>query len=382
MTPDALDYTAIATGLGGGLALFLYGMRKMTESLKTVAGSGLKDVLARLTTNRLTGALSGALVTSVIQSSSATTVMVVGFVSSGLITFTQSVGVIMGANVGTTITAQVVAFDVARYSLAMIAVGFLMELLATIGLAGSFAAVADRLVPRRQARGQPEARRPAHLDPLFLDQPAVALDRVKLELLRLAEMARVMAVDALPAALRGDRATLEQLAARDDDLDELHGAIVGYLGELSMRDLVEPLPRRLQECLGIANDLETVGDIVESGFVAVGCKRVDANFGFTSATTERLERLGANALREYEQAVDAFRDRDAKAARRVLASKGAFNRAAEEVAVALVAPMAERNANSALVEYRLAIALVDETKRLHTLARRISRGVVAARPEV
>ena len=75
----------------------------------------------------------------------------------------------------------------------------------------------------------------------------------------------------------------------------------------------------------------------------------------------------------------SFRDRDAKAARRVLASKEGFNRAAEEVAVALVAPMAESNASSALAEYRLAIALVDETKHLHTLARRIAREVVAAR---
>ncbi len=149
-----------------------------------------------------------------------------------------------------------------------------------------------------------------------------------------------------------------------------------------MRDLVEPLSIRLQEYLGIANDLENVGDIVESGFVAAGCNRVDANFRFTPATAERLERLGENALREYEKAVDAFRNRDAGAARRVLASKGPFNLAAEEVAVALVAPMAERNAGSALVEYRLAIALVDETNRLRTLARRVAREVVAARSEV
>ena len=118
------------TGLGGGLALFIYGMRKMTEALKTVAGVKLKDVLARLTTNRFTGALSGALITAVIQSSSVTTVMVVGFVSAGLITFTQSVGVIMGANIGTPITAQVIAFNITKYSLVMIAGGFLMEILA------------------------------------------------------------------------------------------------------------------------------------------------------------------------------------------------------------------------------------------------------------
>jgi len=127
---SSLDLVAMITGLGGGLALFLYGMRKMTESLKTVAGAKLKDVLAKLTTNRFTGALSGALITAVIQSSSVTTVMVVGFVSAGLITFTQSVGVIMGANIGTTVTAQIVAFKITKYALVMIAGGFLMEVLA------------------------------------------------------------------------------------------------------------------------------------------------------------------------------------------------------------------------------------------------------------
>ena len=130
MQASTLDIATMITGLGGGLALFLYGMRKMTEALKTVAGTGLKDVLARLTTNRFTGALSGALITAVIQSSSVTTVMVVGFVSAGLITFTQSIGVIMGANIGTTVTAQIVAFHIGEYSLVIIAAGFLTELLA------------------------------------------------------------------------------------------------------------------------------------------------------------------------------------------------------------------------------------------------------------
>ena len=125
-----LDLLAMTMGLGGGLALFLYGMRKMSDALKTVAGARLKDVLGRLTTNRFTGALSGAMITAIIQSSSVTTVMVVGFVSAGLLTFTQSVGVIMGANIGTTVTAQIVAFKITQYSLVMIAVGFLLDLLA------------------------------------------------------------------------------------------------------------------------------------------------------------------------------------------------------------------------------------------------------------
>jgi len=110
--------------LFGGLALFLYGIDKMTEALKAVAGDGMRTVLARLTSNRFMGALTGALVTAIIQSSSVTTVLVVGFTTAGLMSFAQSIGIIMGANIGTTITAQIVAFKVTKAALLMIAVGF------------------------------------------------------------------------------------------------------------------------------------------------------------------------------------------------------------------------------------------------------------------
>lgn len=112
--------------LFGGLALFLFGMEQMSDSLKAVAGDRMKNILARLTANRFMGAVTGAFVTAVIQSSSVTTVLVVGFISAGLMTFAQSIGVIMGANIGTTITAQIVAFKVTKAALLMIGVGFTM----------------------------------------------------------------------------------------------------------------------------------------------------------------------------------------------------------------------------------------------------------------
>ena len=134
-----LDVGAVAVGLFGGLALFLYGMDKLTESLKSIAGSGMRKVLGRLTGNRVIGALTGAFVTAVVQSSSVTTVLLVGFISAGLMTLAQSVGVILGANVGTTVTAQIVAFKVTQYGLPMLTAGFAMlfasrrELTAQIG---------------------------------------------------------------------------------------------------------------------------------------------------------------------------------------------------------------------------------------------------------
>ena len=93
----------------GGLALFLFGMQTMGNALEKKAGGQLKSVLGKMTDNPFKGFLLGAAVTAVIQSSSATTVMVVGFVNSGIMTLHQSIGIIMGANVGTTITAWILS---------------------------------------------------------------------------------------------------------------------------------------------------------------------------------------------------------------------------------------------------------------------------------
>jgi phosphate:Na+ symporter len=111
-------------GLFGGLALFLFGMDVMTQALKSAAGDYMKDILGKLTQNRFVGVGMGALVTAIIQSSSVTTVIIVGFISAGLMSMSQSVAVIMGANIGTTITAQILAFKVAELALPIIAIGF------------------------------------------------------------------------------------------------------------------------------------------------------------------------------------------------------------------------------------------------------------------
>ena len=119
-----MNYT-IVLGLLGGLALFLYGMQMMSAGLEAAAGDRMKSILERLTANRFLGVLVGAVITAVIQSSSATTVMVVGFVNSGLMTLRQAVWIIMGANIGTTITGQLIALDV----------GVLAPLFAFVGVA-------------------------------------------------------------------------------------------------------------------------------------------------------------------------------------------------------------------------------------------------------
>lgn len=124
------DYAVMPANVLGGLGLFLYGMMLMSDSLQKVAGDRMRKILEVLTTNPLKGVLVGAVVTGIIQSSSATTVMVVSFVNAGLMNLSQAFGVIMGANIGTTMTAQLIAFSLNRVALPICGVGFLVYFLA------------------------------------------------------------------------------------------------------------------------------------------------------------------------------------------------------------------------------------------------------------
>ena len=114
----------------GSLALLMYGMKVMSEGLQKLTGDRLRNILGAMTTNRFTGLLTGAFVTAAVQSSTATTVMTVGLVNAGLLTLKQGFGIIMGANIGTTMTAQLIAFKLSDYITILIFIGFLMQLLA------------------------------------------------------------------------------------------------------------------------------------------------------------------------------------------------------------------------------------------------------------
>ncbi|MFR3703900.1 MAG: Na/Pi symporter, partial [[Clostridium] leptum] len=112
--------------LAGGLGLFLFGMKLMGDGLEMAAGSKLRGMIERLTKNKYMGALVGLVVTAVIQSSSATTVMVVGFVNAGLMNLAQAVGVIMGANIGTTVTGVMIAINLTAIAPIAVLIGVVM----------------------------------------------------------------------------------------------------------------------------------------------------------------------------------------------------------------------------------------------------------------
>jgi len=128
VTSSTINWGLLIMNLLGGLALFLYGMSKMSDGMKKAAGDRMRNILAALTKNRVIALIVGAFVTMIIQSSSATTVMLVSFVQAQLMSYAQALGVIMGANIGTTITAQLVAFKLTDYALGMITVGFIMTM--------------------------------------------------------------------------------------------------------------------------------------------------------------------------------------------------------------------------------------------------------------
>ena len=127
-TGNSVNWILLITSLFGGLGMFLYGMEMMSDGMKVTAGNKMRTILEKLTSNRFLAVGVGAFVTMVIQSSSATTVMLVSFVNSGLLSFAQGLGVILGSNIGSTVTAQIVAFKITDYALVLIAIGAIMSL--------------------------------------------------------------------------------------------------------------------------------------------------------------------------------------------------------------------------------------------------------------
>ncbi|MDH3508727.1 MAG: Na/Pi cotransporter family protein [Gammaproteobacteria bacterium] len=546
--PAAIELGVLFTQMGGGLALFLYGMRQMTESLKTVAGGGMKNLLARLTANRFAAALAGATVTAVIQSSSVTTVLVVGFISAGLLTLGQSIGVILGANVGTTITAQIIAFQVYKYGLLMIAIGFFTEITARrervrqwgivvmglgliffgmelmniatgplrqwqpfldlmqnmqnpllavmigavftaivqsssattgivivlagqglislesgIGLifganigtcvtafisafgrprealqaawahvlfnvagvllwmffiaqfadvvrsispvsetldgAGRLAAdtprqianahtlfnvgnllifiwftgplgrLVDRIVPLRP---QPPGVRPMYLDELFLEQPALALDQVRRELVRLGGFARSMLEQALQVATTGVESDVAAMSRADDDIDTIYEEIIRYLGRLSQKEMIQPQPQQLNQFVGIANYLENVGDVMEKDLLAAANKRIRTNLTISPSTLEKLRPIHKQVCLSFDRALAALETGNRQDALDAIESKEEINDLAEE-ATAHIAKRLVVDEPNRLETFQIETDIIENLRRLNTYTRRIAR---------
>lgn len=536
---NTLSWGATTLGLLGGLALFLFGMEQMTNALKVVAGSRLKSFLGRWTNNRFRGVFAGAFVTAVIQSSSVTTVMVVSFVAANMLTLQQSIGMIMGANIGTTVTAHLVAFKITQYALMMVAIGFgivffskkdrlrhfgniimglgllffgmdlmgqataplqahppflelmwrLSELLPAMIVSALFTAliqsssattgliivfVGEELIPLETgiamvlganigtsvtavlasigqpraavqtaaihvifnilgallwiplivplAEGvrmisavnlgrqiawattifnvgntlifiwftkflirlvqylipkrllvEPEVVQPKYLDDLLLDTPALALDRVRLELGHLGAYVLRMARRAVPIAERGTEEDLRTLARMDDDVDILHEAIIHYLGRLSQAS--EPtlqLKEQAADYLAAANYIESIADMIETNVVEVGVDRLNQGVQVSHATQERLNRLYERVYWAIEQALQALIDSDARLAEQVIAAKPEINRLAQEAENQVVRRLTATEPRR-VATFRLESELIEYLKRMYYFAKRVAK---------
>lgn len=537
-----IDVFLLVLGLLGGLAIFLLGMDRMTESLKLLAGDRLRSTLLRMTSSRFAGLATGAGITALVQSSSVTTVLLVGFITSGLMTFEQSLGVIFGANIGSTVTAQLIAFNVSTYSLVAVVLGFavsffskkavrqtqgtavmglglvffgmtvmgdamaplrssptFIELMARLqnpvlgvlagagftaliqssaattgivivlaqqGLIGPDSGIALILganigtsvtallasvgKPRaalraslahtlfnvggvllwlpfisvlatmvngiggglsreianahtifntanaflvigftpfiarmveRLVRDRPEAAerviQAKYLDRELVRTPSLALERARLELMRMADRVRLMLEQILPAVLRGDRWKLLDIADLDDEVDALQSHIIAYLGTISQTRLTEDNTQELIDLMEATNDLEAIGDLIETNLVGLGLSRLERNLTVSSSTTSVLTQLHAVVAEGLELSMQALTHKDAEAARRVGQMKAKIN-SMERAAALHEAERLVADAPDRVAHYRLEIDVIATLKRIYYFCKRIARVSVPA----
>lgn len=555
-TPDPgkeIDLFNMSMSLIGGLALFLFGMEQMGDSLKAVAGERMKDILAKLTTNKFMGATTGAFVTAVIQSSSVTTVLVVGFITAGLMSMSQSIGIIMGANIGTTITAQIVAFKVTKAALLMISVGFFMlfaaksekikyyggmimglgmiffgmsvmsdamkplrdyqpfldlmttmknpwiailisaaftgliqsssattgiiivmasqgfislptgialafganigtcvtAMLASIGkpreavraavvhvmfnvagvviwfafiphlaqfitaispaypeLEGNakiaaeaprqianantvfnvsntfifiwftkyFAQFVEWLIPNKNIEEDDDIAKIQYLNKDLFETPGIALLMARKEIGALGGHLNIMMADSTTSFIDGNVNKAEQIREIDDNVDFLHAEIVRYLGKLSKENLTDEQSEELVNLLNAVNQLEDIGDILESDISGLTEQVSLSDIQISESTKKILLEIHDKVETAVSDAIRAIRNNNYDLAKQVVKSKASvfrsFNSATLHQAERLVADEPKR-----VQTYTIEVELIEKLKRVYYFARQVARTV-------
>jgi len=534
---EDVDWVQLVVALIGGLAIFLLGMERMTESLRRVVGDRAKRILEGLTAHRLTGLLTGAGITAVIQSSSVTTVLLVGFISAGLMNLVQAIPVILGSNIGTTITAQIIAFNVTKWALVLVAVGFLVSsianrvsrkakgtavmglglvffgmaimgdamsplrtyepfiemmqtldnpflgiiagaaitalvqsssattgiviVLATQGLISPLAGIAivlganvgtsvtallaaigkpreaqraavahllfntlgvliwlpfvgaltswvevigggapreianahtifnvvnaliflpfirpfAALVTKLVSDGDPEGAQAVYLDATLIRTPSLALARARMEILRMAHRVEDMVSTSITAALDGGIDELSDLEEKDEEVDDLHGILLEYLGLIGQEGLTEASSAELINMFEVTNSLETIGDIVETNIVALGYGRLESSIEVSPATRKLLMDYHAAVSEAFGFALIAVTQKDATAARTASRMKSrikALERAAlDNQSIRLVV-----NEPNRVATYRFEMDLIANLKRIYYFVKKIARASI------
>jgi len=541
---DSISVPTIVTEMIGGLALFLFGMTIMTDALKAAAGDRLRALLARFTDNRLKAVGAGIFVTAVTQSSSVTTVLLVGFISAGLMTLQQSIGVIMGANIGSTITAQIIAFKVTALSMPMIAAGFGVSYLARrsrtreygrmvlglglvffgmvlmsdataplrdhqpfidalakmevavlgalagavftaviqssaattgivivlaaqgvlsleagiaialganvgtcatavlasfgatreakqasavhiffnvagvliwlpliaqlaafvravspdsadaaadaprqianahtifnvvntlcfIGFTGTIASVVQRVLPKKPLEQTPQLE-VRYLDDSYLDTPALAIDRVRLELVSLGRFLPEMLSNAMSAVTRGGERALVRLDEMDNGVDDVQRAIVGYLRRITSQDISDDTADRASLAVTIANYLESIADIAATRIARLGRDRLNEGVQFSNVTVGKLNDLGEAVKHAIDQTIDALENDDHDTAREVVRMKPRIADACDAIRSHLQGRLTADEPKRVAV-FRIETELLEQYNRIFYFAKRIAK---------
>lgn len=549
----ALDWLGIASELLGGLALFLYGLDKLAAALKAVVGEKMQPLLASVTRNRWMGALTGAGVTAVINSSTVTTVLVVSLISAEVMTLTQAIPIIFGANIGSTFTAQIIAFKFTAIGLPMVAGGFaaillgrqevvrhwgalvmglglvlfgmsmmgdamaplrayppFLDLMVSLtnpllgilagalltaliqssaattgivivlasqglisleaGIAVAFGAnvgtcgtallaaigkpreavraalvhvlfnligvilwaafipyLADLVVavspaapdlegtarlaaevPRQVANAHtlfnvintilfigfvdtmarlvvwlvpdrpvelPPAAQPQFLSKELISTPSLALDAVQRELAHLGALVDGMMAAIMPATLKGTASELRAIAAMDADVDALHAAIVDYMRQVGRLTLTQAQSKRFVRLMEAANVLEQVGDIIETDLVQTGLRRAEGGVQVSAPTQQLLLDLHERARFGLGLAIAAVSGQDVERAQRVVAMKSGITALAHQ-AVEHGAKRLTADAPNRMRAYTREMEVIEKLRRIYYFAKRMAHTVL------
>ncbi|MFC1558675.1 Na/Pi cotransporter family protein [candidate division KSB1 bacterium] len=549
-TSNSINLFPIIMGVVGGLAIFLFGLDLMTSALKKLAAGKLKDLFSKVTGNRFKAAFMGMFVTAVIQSSSVTTVLVVGFITAGLITMSQSIGIIMGANIGSTVTAQIIAFKITSYALILVAVGFTMNSLgksdklrkygimimglglifvgmdimsnathplrtyqpfinmmqemtnpflailisavftgiiqssaattgivimfasqglitlelgialafganigtcATAALAAigkqreavraavvhilfnvigvlvwigfidqlallirwfsptaeglegiaklaaetprqianahtffnvantfifiwftkPFALIAERLIPKGKETEHEEIM-PKYVDDNLLETPDLALDRVRMEVVRLGQLAHQLVKSVPDVIFKGGERDLERLPKMEKDINMLHGYIAKYIGKLSRTYLLKKQSEQLRCYMEMTNTIESIAQVVESELTKIAIARLESGIHISDQTLEIFNRFHMKISWTFEMALQSIADNDKASVKAVLGAKEKINKLVEDINAHLLQRLSSDDPNRRAT-YRLETDVVEYLKRVYYFAKQIAK---------
>ena len=253
-----------------------------------------------------------------------------------------------------------------------------LNTLLMLPLTHQIARLVERLVPDLP-REREWFVRAKYLDEELLATPSLALDRVRLEILNMGDRVMEMMRSILPAMTVGDRQNLQQVADLDDIVDRLHGQIVTYLGKISGRKLTEEQTAEFLKLIEAANDLENIGDIIETNLVNLGIERLDQGVTISESTQEVITRFHGTVSQALTSAMQAVTQKNETAASVVIEMKAEVNRLADSAALHEARRLVAREPNR-LPAYTVEVDILQNLKRIYYFAQANGASCGAGRP--